>query len=126
MKKLLLITLTILTLSCSTESTVEETGWLPSRFKGNWLSDSSVGVPRHAQITVNKLLFEGTTETILQTSGEVTEDNGATLCRINFSNNEKVLLLISIYDPNTIEDDVIGISYYRDGVLVHNNFWTRQ
>ncbi len=134
MKKLILIWSIIILLlsltSCSTDSvtetqTTEETGFIPVRYRGNWELGYNPPTPKFAEIKANKLYFQGNNENILKTTGTVTEDNGTTLCRINFDNNEKVLLLFSIYNPNDAGDDVISISYYRDGVLVHNGFWVR-
>lgn len=121
MKNILLIFLSLFFLSCSTEQD-NSSSFIPERFVGDWISPYGFS----AEIKTNKITIETEKELITRTKGTTIEDNKTTLFRTDINNNEQLLLLLREREQNTKEDDIIGISFYRDGELINNRYYYRR
>ena len=124
MKKLITFLLFSFLLSCSTEQEnkdVISSSFIPERFVGNWLSVNSLS----AEIKINKITIETKKELITRTKGTVIEDNGTTLFRTDLGNKEELILLLRENSEKTKDDDMIGITLYRDGKTITNTYYLR-
>lgn len=123
-KKLLILLLFGFFISCSAEQKnkdVISSSFIPERFVGNWLSVNSLS----AEIKINKITVETNKELITRTKGTTIEDNNTTLFRTDLGNKEELILLFRERDENTKDDDMIGITLYRDGKTITNTYYLR-
>ena len=124
MKKLITFLLFSFLLSCSTEQEnkdVISSSFIPERFVGNWLSVNSLS----AKIKTEKITVETDKELITRTKGTTIEDNNTTLFRTDLGNKEELILLFRERDEDTKDDDMIGITLYRDGKTITNTYYLR-
>jgi len=125
MKKLLILSLFSLLLSCNKEheSSSSNSSFIPERFVGNWISASK---SFSAEIKTEKITIETDKELITRTKGKTIEDNNTTLFRTDLGNKEELILLFREFDEKTKDDDMIGITLYRDGKTITNTFYLRK
>jgi len=126
MKKLILLLVTVLFISCSTDNNPiqdDSTLSIPERFQGDWISPANY----HATITNNTLIIETPYDgTVVRTKGVITHDSDAIL-KVDLENGEQLILLFRINYPNIYEDDVIGITLAKgNGVAMINTFYNRE
>lgn len=122
-KKLLILLLFGFFISCSTQQeTSSNSSFIPERFVGNWLSVNSLS----AEIKINKITVETDKELITRTKGTTIEDNNTTLFRTDLGNKEELILLFREFDEKTKDDDMIGITLYRDGETITNTYYLRK
>ena len=122
MKKLITFLLFSFLLSCSTEQENISSSFIPERFVGNWLSVNSLS----AEIKTEKITVETDKELITRTKGTTIEDNNTTLFRTDLGNKEELILLFRERDEDTKDDDMIGVTLYRDGKTITNTYYLRK
>lgn len=117
MKKLLILLTTVLFISCQSEE-ITQVGSLtiPERFWGDWRGVQS-GYEAH--IEKHKITLQTRQGLEIVTEGETTVDNGTTHFEAELPNNEKLVLLLN-------NQNVLGITLYRDGVWVISEFYTEE
>lgn len=127
MKKLLILLLFSFLVSCSTEQENNSSSFIPERFVGNWISASK---SFSAEIKTEKITIEISNgidkELITRTKGTTIEYNNTTLFRTDLGNKEELILLFRERDENTKDDDIIGITLYRDGETITNTYYLRK
>ncbi len=123
MKKLLILLLFSFLLSCSTEQENNSSYFIPERFVGEWISASQ---SFSAEIKTEKITIETDKELITRAKGKTIEDNNTTLFRTDLGNKEELILLFREFDEKTKDDDMIGITLYRDGETITNTFYLRK
>ena len=114
MKIILVLLVSVLALSCTTDKTVDAgTLRVPDQFLGTYVG---VQTKYSALIQSNKITLETDEGIVVRNNGTVTV-NTSNHWEVDLGNNERIVLLKGAY---------LGITMYRDGDWVISDYYVKQ